>query len=166
MGCTYRAGLNHLCSIWYTLLAVALQAYLLYLGFERYRLYNEIKWPTAGYPQTWLSVYIILYSVCIPCLLLFLAFGVFKSGNIPGDNEKLADREERVLEIIWQHLPPLPQQIHIFVALCQLVGQQLMIAQLYRNGFINSGPFLLFLRFFFIWIMLHLGSCLVEKWME
>lgn len=65
----------------------------------RYKLYNEMKWPTGGYPQIWLNVYVILYAVCIPLSLLFFAFGFFKSGNIPGDNEKLADREERIIEI-------------------------------------------------------------------
>lgn len=39
----------------------------------------------------------------------------------------------------WQHSPPLPQQIHVIIALMQLMAQQFMLAQLYRNGFINSG---------------------------
>ncbi|EPB79359.1 hypothetical protein ANCCEY_01518 [Ancylostoma ceylanicum] len=99
MGCTFRARLNQICSIWYTILVLCIQSYLLYLGFERYKLYTEMKWPTGGYPHTWLTVYIILYAACIPLSLLFFSFGFFKSGNIAGDNEKLADREDRIIEV-------------------------------------------------------------------
>ncbi|WKY16218.1 hypothetical protein Q1695_001142 [Nippostrongylus brasiliensis] len=136
-----------------------MQSYLLYLGFERYKLYTEMKWPTGGYPHAWLTVYIVLYATCIPLSVLFFSFGFFKSGNIAGDNEKLADREERVIEVsrnrkgeklgclhgmksCWQHSPPMPQQIHVITALCQLIAQQFMISQLYRHGFVNSGDFL------------------------
>ncbi|KIH69290.1 hypothetical protein ANCDUO_00366 [Ancylostoma duodenale] len=99
MGCTFRARLNQICSIWYTILVLCIQSYLLYLGFERYKLYTEMKWPTGGYPHTWLTIYIILYAACIPLSLLFFSFGFFKSGNIAGDNEKLADREDRIIEV-------------------------------------------------------------------
>ncbi|VDN22650.1 unnamed protein product [Gongylonema pulchrum] len=78
---------------------VLLQTYLLYLGFERYRLYSEMKWPHGAYPRLWLSVYVVLYSLCIPGLLLFMAFGIFKSGNIAGDNDRLGARVDRVIEI-------------------------------------------------------------------
>ncbi|CAB3399529.1 unnamed protein product [Caenorhabditis bovis] len=159
MGCTFRARLNQLSSIWYTVIVTLLQAYLLYLGFERYRLYNEIKWPTGGYPHNWLKVYIIVYASCIPATLLFFAFGFFKSGNIAGDNEQLANREERIMEVsrnrngeksgcvhrlkvLWQHLPPLPQFLHLLTAISQLVAQQLLFSQLFRHGFVNSGDFL------------------------
>ncbi|ETN83675.1 hypothetical protein NECAME_07280 [Necator americanus] len=159
MGCTFRARLNQICSIWYTILVLCIQSYLLYLGFERYKLYTEMKWPTGGYPHTWLTVYITLYAACIPLSLLFFSFGFFKSGNIAGDNEKLADREDRIIEVsrnrkgekagclhgiksCWQHSPPMPQQIHVITALCQLIAQQFMISQLYRHGFVNSGDFL------------------------
>ncbi|CAI5455339.1 unnamed protein product [Caenorhabditis angaria] len=159
MGCTLRPRLNNLSSIWYTVIITLLQAYLLFLGFERYRLYTDIKWPTGGYPQIWFTVYIVIYISCIPATLLFFACGFFKSGNIAGDNERLADREERVLEvsrnrngeksgcchrlkIIWQHLPPLPQQIHVIMAIAQLIAQQLMYAQVFRNNFLHEGDFL------------------------
>ncbi|KHN72442.1 Protein tincar [Toxocara canis] len=162
MGCIFRARTNQLWSVWYTVAIVILQAYLLYLGFERYRLYSEMKWPHGAYPRVWLSVYVILYSICIPGLLLFTAFGIFKSGNIAGDNDRLGARIDRIIEMsrkpnskarggcsplrslksMWQHAPPLPQQIHLIMALLQLFAQQVMLAQLYRYGFINSGDFL------------------------
>uniref|UniRef100_A0A8R1DUB6 Uncharacterized protein n=1 Tax=Caenorhabditis japonica TaxID=281687 RepID=A0A8R1DUB6_CAEJA len=136
-----------------------LQAYLIYLGFQRYYLYNEIKWPTGGYPHAYLLTYMILYCICIVSTFLFFSAGFFKSGNIAGDNERLADREERVVEVprgrnggksgcvhtfkvLWQHLPPFPQQIHVITALLQLIAQQLMFSQLFRHGFVNSGDFL------------------------
>uniref|UniRef100_A0A7I4Z6J0 Protein tincar n=1 Tax=Haemonchus contortus TaxID=6289 RepID=A0A7I4Z6J0_HAECO len=159
MGCTLRARLNQICSIWYTTLVLCIQSYLLYLGFERYKLYTEMKWPTGGYPHVWLTIYITLYAACVPLSVLFFSFGFFKSGNIAGDNERLAEREDRVIEVsrnrkgeksgclhgmksCWQHSPPMPQQIHVITALCQLVAQQFMISQLYRHGFVNSGDFL------------------------
>lgn len=45
----------------------------------------------------------------------------------------------RLVKSIWRHSPPLGQLFHVIAALCQLVAQQIMIAQLYRYGFINSG---------------------------
>uniref|UniRef100_A0A914C0T4 Uncharacterized protein n=1 Tax=Acrobeloides nanus TaxID=290746 RepID=A0A914C0T4_9BILA len=119
-----------------------------------------MKWPHGAYPNVWLTIYISLYAVCIPLCFLLFAFGVFKSGNIAGDNERLGARTERILEItrrtrekrlcsplvcirnMWQHSPPIPQTIHVIAALCQLFAQQAMLAQLYRFGFINSGDFL------------------------
>ncbi|KAL3981884.1 putative integral membrane protein [Acanthocheilonema viteae] len=162
MSCSFKARVNQLWSIWYTVIVVLLQTYLIYLGFERYRLYSEMKWPHAAYPSHWLSVYVILYSSCIPALLLFMAFGIFKSGNIAGDNDRLGARIDRIIEItrsshgyngggclflrciksLWQHAPPLPQLIHLLMALFQLFAQQVMLSQLYRYGFINSGDFL------------------------
>ncbi|VDN01046.1 unnamed protein product [Thelazia callipaeda] len=148
MPCTFRARVNQLWSIWYTVAMVLLQAYLLYLGFERYRLYSEMKWPHDSYPRLWLKVYIILYSLCIPGLLLFMAFGIFKSGNIAGDNDRLGARIDqrcsllRYIKSMWQHAPPLPQLIHLLMAFFQLFAQQMMLSQLYRYGFINSGDFL------------------------
>lgn len=100
MGCLFRGRLNQLASVWYTGLSVLLQAYLLYLGFERYRLYAAMKWPQGAYPQTWLTVYIALLAVCIPLLVLFAASGLFKSGNLAGDNEQLGMRAERIFELI------------------------------------------------------------------
>uniref|UniRef100_A0A7E4W7X1 Protein tincar n=1 Tax=Panagrellus redivivus TaxID=6233 RepID=A0A7E4W7X1_PANRE len=157
MGCIFRARLNSLWSVWYTVIFLLIQIYLIYLGFERYRLYTEMKWPHGAYPHLWLTVYVALYAACIPLCLLFFAFGFFKSGNIPGDNETLGFRTERILEItgstrkscclrslksLWLHAPPLPQTIHIFLAVFQLFAQQVMLAQLYRFGFINSGDFM------------------------
>lgn len=142
--------------------------YLLYLGFERYKLYTNMKWPHEAYPRLWLTIYIVTLAVCMPLLVLFTAFGVFKSGNLSGDGEQLGLRTERIIEItkslktsttgrvqkrsiswsflhliksIWQHSPPFPQTIHLILALLQLFAQQIMLAQLYRFGFINSGVF-------------------------
>ena len=46
-------------------------------------------------------MFVVVHDNCsIDCrTLLFFAFGFFKSGNIAGDSEKLADREERVIEV-------------------------------------------------------------------
>lgn len=65
----------------------------------RYKLYTDTKWPLGGYPVLWLNIYVGVYASCIPLLMLMLSFGVFKSGNIAGDSERLADREERVIEL-------------------------------------------------------------------
>uniref|UniRef100_A0A1I7ZBM2 Protein tincar n=1 Tax=Steinernema glaseri TaxID=37863 RepID=A0A1I7ZBM2_9BILA len=159
MGCFFRSRLNSLGSIWYTLLCVLLQIYLCYLGFERYRLYSDMKWPHGGYPRIWLSVYIALYGACVPMVVFIFATGCFKTGNLAGDQDQFGARTERIFEVrprhdssmcsprrciraLWQHSPPLPQLLHIAVALCQLFAQQVMLAQLYKYGFINSADFL------------------------
>lgn len=94
-----------------------MQAYLLWLGFERYRLYTEMKWPHAAYPRTWLTVYISLYAFCIPALLLYLIFGIFKTGNLAGDNDRLAGRTERVVEITRGGAPrPCEYSVRVFMS--------------------------------------------------
>lgn len=73
-----------------------------------------MKWPHGAYPHTWLTVYISLYGTCIPLCVLFLAFGVFKTGNLAGDNDQLSARTERILEITG----PTRNCKQIFVDLC------------------------------------------------
>ncbi|KAI6176785.1 hypothetical protein M3Y97_00836400 [Aphelenchoides bicaudatus] len=155
MAC-FLVRLNNLPSIWYTKLMIIIQAYLLYLAFERYKLYTEIKWPNNVYPTLSLTIYISLCGACIPILFLFYIFGVFKTGNLAGDNKKLDSKDKhflhqvrerssclcRLFKSTWRHSPPIAQLLHVIAALCQLVAQQIMIAQLYRSGFINSGDFL------------------------
>uniref|UniRef100_A0A914V078 Uncharacterized protein n=1 Tax=Plectus sambesii TaxID=2011161 RepID=A0A914V078_9BILA len=109
-----------------------------------------MKWPHGGYPRIQLSAYIALHAICIPASLLFMAFGAFKSGNLAGDNDRLGARLERVVDVgnagcclkkmkaLWLHSPPLPQSLHLFMAFALLVAQQLMLAQLYRHGFLHS----------------------------
>jgi hypothetical protein len=48
-------------------------------------------------------------------------------------------RLRHLVKSVWEHGPPLPQSIHVLVALLQLFAQQVMLSQLYRYGFINSG---------------------------
>ncbi|CAD5220303.1 unnamed protein product [Bursaphelenchus xylophilus] len=147
--------LNSLSTIWYTILMLLLQSYLLYLAIHRYRLYTEIKWPNNEYPRAWLTVYISLCGACIPLMVLMGLFGIFKTGNLAGDNKKLRwtekdDKRKRekgcflfsAIRSSWIHAPPLPQTLHVLTAIVQLVAQQIMLAQLYRFGFINSGDLL------------------------
>ena len=65
----------------------------------RLKLYEEIKWPTGNYPAVWLKVYYTIYFICLPASFFLFACGCFKTGNIAGDNERLANREERILEV-------------------------------------------------------------------
>ena len=98
MGCKYRFRINHIWSVWYTILMVPFQTYLIYLGLKRYRNYLDNDWPNRGIPHLSLNVYLILYYLCLPVLLLFAIFGIFKSGNLAGDNEKLGARTEKIIE--------------------------------------------------------------------
>lgn len=99
MLCIFRVRANQLWSIWYTAVVVLIQIYLIYLGFERYQFYSQLKWPHGVHPNLWLNVYLILYISCIPGSLLFMTFGIFKSGNVAGDNDRLGARIGRVIEI-------------------------------------------------------------------
>lgn len=98
--CVFRIRPNSLLSIWYCLGSALLQGWLLFLAFERYRLYTEMQWPTGAFPRLWLTVYISLLGSCIPLLALFLAFGLLRSGNLAADNERLGARTERTIELV------------------------------------------------------------------
>uniref|UniRef100_A0A0N4ZW89 Nucleoporin NDC1 n=1 Tax=Parastrongyloides trichosuri TaxID=131310 RepID=A0A0N4ZW89_PARTI len=156
MGCKFKIRLNSLSSIWYTFGVLLLQIYLLYLGFERYRLYLDVKWPQHQYPKLWLTTYMILYSSCIPLSMLFFIVGFFKSGNLTGDREQLGAITINVCEKsdntfqscccnifhfirkIYRNFLPFPQLLHLSMAFCQLIAQQIMLAQMYRFGFANT----------------------------
>ena len=98
MGCIFRPRINSISSVWYTVLVICLNAYMINLGLRRYKLYTEIKWPHGAYPHFWLTVYVSLYGACFPLCVLLFAFGVFKSGNLAGDHEVISARYERTLE--------------------------------------------------------------------
>uniref|UniRef100_A0A0N5BQ52 Protein tincar n=1 Tax=Strongyloides papillosus TaxID=174720 RepID=A0A0N5BQ52_STREA len=156
MGCNFKIRLNSLSSLWYTFGVILLQIYLLYLGFERYRLYLDVKWPQHQYPKLWLTTYMILYSSCIPLTMIFFIVGFFKSGNLTGDREQLGLITVNVCERnsmninscccsifhfirkVYRNFLPFPQTLHLTMALCQLVAQQIMLAQMYRFGFANT----------------------------
>uniref|UniRef100_A0A0K0E4E5 Protein tincar n=1 Tax=Strongyloides stercoralis TaxID=6248 RepID=A0A0K0E4E5_STRER len=156
MGCKFKIRLNSLSSLWYTFGIILLQIYLLYLGFERYRLYLDIKWPQHQYPKLWLTTYMILYTSCIPLAMIFFIVGFFKSGNLTGDREQLGLITVNVCEKtnyhfkscccnifhfitkIYRNFLPFPQILHLIMAFCQLIAQQIMLAQMYRFGFANT----------------------------
>uniref|UniRef100_A0A914L7V6 Uncharacterized protein n=1 Tax=Meloidogyne incognita TaxID=6306 RepID=A0A914L7V6_MELIC len=164
----FQISPNSLLSIWYCIICSLLQGWLIFLGFERYRLYTEIQWPTGSFPRLWLTIFISVLGACIPLIALFLVSSLIKVGNLANDNDKLGARPRRVIELvkggkgqnaqrkrrkfsyrlchcirsIWTHGPPPAQSLHLLIALLQLFAHQTMLAQLYRYGFINSGDFL------------------------
>lgn len=96
MGCSILR-LNTLQSIWYTNCMLAIQLYLLYLAYERFTLYTEIKWPNNVFPTISLTIYASLCGACIPLLFLFFIFGNFKTGNLANDAKKLDSKDKHFL---------------------------------------------------------------------
>ncbi|KAF7632173.1 hypothetical protein Mgra_00008426 [Meloidogyne graminicola] len=150
----FHINFNSLLSLWYCIICSLLQGWLIFLGFERYRLYTEIQWPTGSFLHFWLTIYISILGICIPLIALFMISSLIKIGNLANDNDKLGSRSKRIIELIkayrfchcirslWTHGPPPAQSLHLFIALLQLFDHQIMLSQLYRYGFINSGDFL------------------------
>uniref|UniRef100_A0A914NLY0 Uncharacterized protein n=1 Tax=Meloidogyne incognita TaxID=6306 RepID=A0A914NLY0_MELIC len=62
----FQISPNSLLSIWYCIICSLLQGWLIFLGFERYRLYTEIQWPTGSFPRLWLTIFISVLGACIP----------------------------------------------------------------------------------------------------
>uniref|UniRef100_A0A0N5AF92 Poly-beta-1,6-N-acetyl-D-glucosamine biosynthesis protein PgaD n=1 Tax=Syphacia muris TaxID=451379 RepID=A0A0N5AF92_9BILA len=87
--------MNHIWSIWYVIAMVPLQAYLVHLGLGRYHLYRQNNWPNASVELP-LNIYLTLYYFTVPLLVIFALTGIFKSGNIAGDNEKLGSQTDRL----------------------------------------------------------------------
>jgi hypothetical protein len=77
-----------------------MQGWLIYLGFERYRLYTEIQWPLGSFPRLWLTIFISILTTCIPLIVLFFVSSLIKIGNLANDNDKLGARTNRIFEMI------------------------------------------------------------------
>lgn len=99
MGCVYRPQCNQVWSIWYCALVLGLEAYLLYLGVRRYEAYADFNWPPGARPQLFLTIYAALHVAVIALVPAFIAFALFKTGNLASDNEAFGARFERTMEI-------------------------------------------------------------------
>lgn len=149
MRCIFRPVFNSLGSIWYCLLVVVIQTYLLFVGISRYTIFTSHDWSYSygydyGYPTFAIATYIALHVAAITLAPIFIGTAMFKTGNLGSDGDQLGDPklgDRRVVEAtgcckgiksLWQHCPPVAQTIHLMMAFCLLMAQSFIEGEIYR----------------------------------
>ena len=80
---------NSLWSLWYGLLTLALQAYVVYKCVTRFLTYIALPWPEDKQPYLELNLYVGLVGAGVVLLPFFFISFMFKIGNLPNDGYKL-----------------------------------------------------------------------------
>lgn len=80
---------NSLWSLWYGLLTLALQAYVVYKCVARFLTYISLPWPEDKQPYLELNLYVGLVGAGVVLLPFFFISFMFKIGNLSNDGYKL-----------------------------------------------------------------------------
>ncbi|RWS09532.1 uncharacterized protein B4U79_05489 [Dinothrombium tinctorium] len=165
---THHYSLNSLWSIWYGIIAVAFQIYIIARSVKRFTLYVSLPWPDDQPPYKELNTYVILTGLGVVILPFFVVTSMMKIGNNANDGQKLgsssnSDRRAngdheavyenvrnssqnlrkkkrfRALKSIWKHSVPTVALLHTLASLCFLVSRLLMEAQIIKYGFLPKG---------------------------
>ena len=80
---------NSLWSLWYGLLTLGLQAYVVYKCVTRFLTYIALPWPEDKQPYLELNLYVGLVGAGVVLLPFFFISFMFKIGNLPNDGYKL-----------------------------------------------------------------------------
>ena len=80
---------NSLWSLWYGILTLALQAYVVYKCVTRFLTYIALPWPEDKQPYLELNLYVGLVGAGVVLLPFFFISFMFKIGNLPNDGYKL-----------------------------------------------------------------------------
>ena len=80
---------NNLWSIWYGLLVVLLEAFVVYKCVSRFLLYLALPWPERKQPYLELNLFVGLVGAGVVLLPFYFISFMFKIGNLANDGYKL-----------------------------------------------------------------------------
>jgi len=118
---------NTLWSLWYGILVVLLQAFIVYQCVQRFLLYIALPWPDGSQPYAELNVFVGLVGAGVVLMPFFLVAFLFKVGNLANDGVKLGvhmsscvmdpptvlARSSGIVRNIWHHGGPTAPFIHL-----------------------------------------------------
>lgn len=155
--------LNSLWCIWYGLIVILFQVYIIIRNVQRFTSYLELPWPVKHEPFFQLNAYVVLTAVGVVIMPFFFVSTVVRIGNYSNDGIKLGSRKAKrneyenddfesnceshcniksILASWWIHCPPMMGLLHFASAACFLSAHCLMEAELIKHGFLNKGRFL------------------------
>ena len=144
---------NSLWSLWYGVLTLALQAYVVYKCVTRFLTYIALPWPEDKQPYLELNLYVGLVGAGVVLLPFFFISFMFKIGNLPNDGYKLGynlstcsldppsvlARSAGLVRNAWHHGGPTSSFIHLVSSFCFLLPRIIIEAKLIEVGFLSRG---------------------------
>lgn len=154
--CCSKVNINNLWSVWYCVVVVGLEIYLLVNSIGKFVTYVELKWPNDADPRFELNAYVGLIGTAVLIIPLFIVTSILRVGNLPNDGHKLGIGESGDPELLlpdyyisnsvgskfrrlWRHCGPTAPLLHIFSALCLLLPKLLIQAKLIQHRFLSTG---------------------------
>ena len=163
-----RYTLNSLWCIWYGLIVILFQVYIIIRNVQRFTSYLELPWPVKHEPFFQLNAYVVLTAIGVIIMPFFFVSTVVRIGNYSNDGIKLGSNKAKrneyenddleanfesqcsirsILASWWKHCPPMMGLLHFASAACFLSAHCLMEAELIKHGFLNKGRFTCFTNF-------------------
>lgn len=162
-----RYTLNSLWCIWYGLVVILFQVYIIIRNVQRFTSYLELPWPVKHEPFFQLNAYVVLTAIGVVIMPFFFVSTVVRIGNYSNDGIKLGSSKAKkneyeegdfdtnipdlqtqykcniksILASWWKHCPPMMGLLHFLSAACFLSAHCLMEAELIKHGFLNKGKF-------------------------
>ncbi|XP_076308145.1 uncharacterized protein LOC143223709 [Tachypleus tridentatus] len=148
-----KPRLNSLCSIWYSVLALAFQIYIVVHSVQSFVKYISLPWPVENQPFLELNAYVALIGAALILLPFFTVAGILKVGNFSNDGGKWGrndddsgaiyqnlrrDKPKRWVKMLWKHGAPTAPFLHVCAAFCLLLPRVLIQARLIQHGFLSK----------------------------
>lgn len=151
-----KLTINNLWSVWYCVVVVGLEIYLITTNIQKFVTYIDLPWPENSDPRFELNAYVGLIGAAILLIPFFVIASVVRVGNLPNDGHKLGIGESGDPELLlpdyyisnsigskfrrlWRHCGPTAPLLHIFSALCLILPKLLIQAKLIKHGFLPKG---------------------------
>lgn len=158
-----RYTLNSLWCIWYGLIVILFQVYIIIRNVQRFTSYLELPWPVKHEPFFQLNAYVVLTAIGVVIMPFFFVSTVVRIGNYSNDGIKLGSNKAKrkeyedsgdfenasdlgsqcsvksILASWWKHSLPMMGLLHFASAACFLSAHCLMEAELIKHGFLNKG---------------------------
>ena len=155
---------NNLWSIWYGLIVVLLEGFVVYKCVSRFLLYLALPWPERKQPYLELNLFVGLVGAGVVLLPFYFISFMFKIGNLANDGYKLGfqisacamdppsvlAQSSGFVRNAWHHGGPTGPFIHLVSAFCFIIPKIFMEAKLIEVGFLAEGKYHIFqLNFFY-----------------
>ena len=144
---------NNMWSVWYGVVVLALQTYIVYKCVSRFLVYVALPWPHGEQPYLELNLYVGLVGAGVVLVPFYFISFMFKIGNFANDGYKLGyslsacamdppsilARSSGLIRNAWHHGGPTAPFIHLVSSFCFVIPRIFIEAKLIEVGFLSRG---------------------------
>ena len=144
---------NSIWSVWYGIVVLCLQAYIVYKCVSRFLIYVALPWPNGKQPYLELNLFVGLVGAGVVLVPFYFISFMFKIGNLANDGYKLGfslsacamdppsilARSSGLIRNAWHHGGPTAPFIHLVSAFCFVIPRIFIEAKLIEVGFLSRG---------------------------